>query len=114
VVSTLLALILERKREIGILRLLGANRKQIVRMVLVEALMIGCVSQVTGIVVGLLLSLVLVYVINVQSFGWTIQFSVPLGFVFQSTVLIILTSILSGIIPARAAARIGMLEHADV
>ena len=114
VVSTLLALILERKREIAILRLLGANRKQIVRMVLVEALMIGCVSQVTGIVVGLLLSLVLVYVINVQSFGWTIQFSVPLGFVFQSTVLIILTSILSGIIPARAAARIGMLEHADV
>jgi putative ABC transport system permease protein len=114
VVSTLLALILERKREIGILRLLGATRKQIIRMVLLEALMIGCVSQATGVVVGLLLSLVLVYVINVQSFGWTIQFSVPLWFVLQSTALIILTSILSGIIPARAAARVGVLEPGDV
>ena len=108
IVSSLLTLIIERKREIGILRMIGAGRRQIMKMVLIEAVMIGGISHATGIIVGLLLSLVLIYVINVQSFGWSIQFSLPVAFLVQSTALILLTSLLSGIFPAWKASLAGM------
>jgi putative ABC transport system permease protein len=52
-----------------------------------------------------LLSLVLIYVINVQSFGWTIQFHLPVPFLLQSSALILLAAALAGVYPARRAAR---------
>ena len=75
--ATLLTLVLERRHELSMLRLIGATRRQVVRVVVIEAALIGGASQAIGLVVGLALSLILVYVINVQSFGWTIQFRVP-------------------------------------
>ena len=52
------------------------------------------------------LSLILIYVVNVQSFGWTIQFHLPLGFLAQSTLLIAVTTALAGLYPARIAIRL--------
>lgn len=106
VVSTLLTLILERRREIAMLRLIGADRGQVRRMVVIEAALIGGISQGIGLVIGLLLSLLLVYVINVQSFGWTIQFHLPVLFLLQSSALILIATALSGIYPARRAAEL--------
>ena len=106
VAATLLTLVLERRRELVVLRLVGAGRPQIRRMVVIEAAMIGLVSQGLGLVVGVALSLILIYVINVQSFGWTIQFHLPLGFLVQSTVLIAVTTALAGLYPARVASRV--------
>ena len=77
VISTLITLILERRGEIAVLSFIGATRAQIRRMIVVEAVLIGGVSQMVGVFIGLMLSLVLIYVINVQSFGWTIQFHFP-------------------------------------
>ena len=106
VAATLLTLVLERRRELAMLRLVGAARSQIQRMVVVEAAMLGSLSQVLGLGVGVVLSVILIYVINVQSFGWTIQFDLPVGFLAQSTVLIALTAALSGLYPGRIASRI--------
>ena len=111
VASTLLTLILERRRELSILRLVGADRRQVRRMVLIEAGMIGVVSQAIGLLIGLLLSLLLIYVINVQSFGWTIQFHLPVGFLIQSSILILVATVISGLYPARAAARLPATEQ---
>lgn len=111
VASTLLTLILERRREIAMLRLIGADRGQVRRMVVIEAAMMGGISQGIGLVVGLLLSLVLVYVINVQSFGWTIQFHLPLLFLLQSSALILIATALSGIYPARRASQLYVAEQ---
>ena len=72
-------------------------------MVVGEAVLIGAVSQAIGIVVGLALSLVLIYVINVQSFGWTIQFHLPAAFLIQASILMVLATALAGIYPARRA-----------
>ena len=105
VASTLLTLMLERKRELALLRLIGADRRQVRKMVMIEAALLGGVSQGLGIVVGLLLSLVLIYVINVQSFGWTIQFHLPVLFLLQSSVLILVATTLSGLYPANRAAQ---------
>jgi len=101
--GTLVTLVLEREAEFTILRLMGTGRRQIRRMVVGEAVIIGGVSQAIGLVVGLALSMVLIYVINVQSFGWTIQFHVPWTFLAQSSVLIVAATALAGLYPARRA-----------
>ncbi len=105
VATTLLTLILDRKSELTVLRWVGAEQRQIRGMVIIEATLLGAVSQCLGVAVGLLLSLILVFVINVQSFGWTIQFHVPTGFLAQSSLLILVATALSGIYPAYRAGR---------
>lgn len=112
VISTLLTLILDRRREIALLGFLGATRAQIRRMVVIEALLIGGVSQTIGIGIGSLLSMVLIYVINVQSFGWTIQFYFPAGFLIQSSLLILVVTGLAGLYPAAHAARVDAVRFA--
>jgi putative ABC transport system permease protein len=111
VASTLLTLILERRRELAVLRLVGADRRQVRKMVVIEAALMGGVSQSIGLAVGVLLSLVLIYVINVQSFGWTIQFHLPAGFLAQSSVLILIATALAGIYPARRATQLHAAEQ---
>ena len=110
VAGTLLTLVLERRRELSLLRLTGADRRQVRRMVIIEAALIGAVSQGIGLAVGFALSLVLIYVINVQSFGWTIQFHVPLAFLVQSSIAVVIATSIAGIYPARRAAQL-VLSH---
>lgn len=103
VAGTLLTLVLERGRELRMLRLIGALKRQVQRVVVVEAALIGATSMVIGLIVGLALSLVLVYVINVQSFGWTIQFRVPVPFLAQVSLAVVAATALAGFLPARKA-----------
>jgi putative ABC transport system permease protein len=112
VAATLLTLVLERRRELGMLRLIGAARRQVQRLVVVEATLIGAASMAIGLVVGLALSLVLVFVINVQSFGWTIQFRVPWPFLGQVSLAVVAATALAGLLPARRAARL-VVEHEE-
>ena len=81
-------------------------------MVVVEAALLGMLSQTVGLVVGLALSVLLVFVINVQSFGWTIQFRVPTLFLAQVSVVVIVATALAGLYPARRAARL-VVDHDD-
>jgi putative ABC transport system permease protein len=110
VAATLLTLVLERRRELSMLRLIGAARRQVQRVVVIEAALIGAISQILGLVVGLALSVLLVYVINVQSFGWTIQFRVPWLFLAQVSVLVVVATAVAGLYPARQAARL-VVDH---
>jgi putative ABC transport system permease protein len=108
IAGTLLTLILEREHELITLRLVGTGPRQIRRMVVGEAIVLGAISQGIGLVVGLVLSLLLIYVINVQSFGWTIQFHLPTAFLIQSSVLMVAATALAGLYPARRAVRLTM------
>jgi putative ABC transport system permease protein len=103
VATTLLTLVLERRKELAMLRLVGAGRRQIGRMVVLEAATLGVMSQALGLVVGVLLSMILIYVINVQSFGWTVQFDLPVWFLVRSTVLVAVATAVAGLYPARVA-----------
>ena len=105
VAATLLALALERRRPLAMLRLLGAERRRIRRMVVIEALLLGVVSLGIGVAAGVLISLILIYVINVQSFGWTIQFHLPLAFLLRAALLVLAGAALAGLYPARLAGR---------
>ena len=110
IANALLALVLERRRELGILRYLGASRSQLRDLVLFESGLLGLLASAAGLVLGLVLSLVLIYVINRQSFGWTIQFSLPVGFLSVATLAVFLVTCLSALYPARQAARIDPVE----
>ena len=110
VAGTLLTLVLERRRELSLLRLTGADRRQVRRMVIIEAALIGGISQGIGLAVGFALSMVLIYVVNVQSFGWTIQFHVPAAFLVQASIAVIIATSIAGIYPARRAAQL-VLSH---
>jgi putative ABC transport system permease protein len=108
--STLISLIYQRQREIGLLSLVGATPRQIRRVILAEAVIVGGVSQLLGIAIGIVLAVVLIFVINVQSFGWTIQFHLPLGLLVQSTVCVLGGSAAFGLYPAVRAANIDALQ----
>jgi putative ABC transport system permease protein len=110
IINSLNALIIERQRDIGIFRAVGAFRRQVEKTVLIEAGMIGLFSLILGLLCGFLLSLLLIHVINKQSFGWTIQFSMPLRSLIESILVVMITSVAAGLIPARRAARMNAVD----
>jgi putative ABC transport system permease protein len=110
VVSTLFALVLERRREIGLLRYLGLRTRDVRRMVYAEAGFIGLLGGLLGVGIGVLLSLLLIFVINRQAFGWLIELHMPYDFLAEALVLVIVVAIIAGIYPASVAARIRTAE----
>jgi putative ABC transport system permease protein len=104
ILNTLTALTLQRGREIGILRAIGAFRGQVRKVVLVEAGAIGVLGTLIGSACGIVLALLLIYVINRQFFGWSIRLRLEPAIFLQTLVLMLLTSIAAGILPARYAA----------
>lgn len=108
--NSLLALVLDRKREIGLIRYLGGARDQVRRMILTQAGVIGLLASSLGLALGMALSLLLIYVINKQSFGWTIQFHPPVPLVAGALLLVWLVTVLAGIYPARFAAKLEPAE----
>ncbi len=108
--NSLLALVLDRRREIGLLRFLGASPRQIRRMVLVEAGFLGLLANLLGLALGAVLSLLLIYVINKQSFGWTIQFHPPMAMLAGALSLIWITTVAAAWYPARVASRLDPID----
>jgi len=108
IINTLSALILERNREIALLKVMGMSRRQITGTIVLEASLIGLTAMVIGVVTGYALSWVLIYVINKQSFGWTIEFAPPLALMAACLGITLLATVLAGLVPARLANRIPM------
>ncbi|TMQ71387.1 MAG: FtsX-like permease family protein [Candidatus Eisenbacteria bacterium] len=104
VTGTLTALILQRGREIAVLRAIGATRGQVQGIVLVESGLIGLFGAVLGAVCGLALAMILIHVINRQYFGWTIRVRLAPGVFLQAIPLMVASALLAGIAPARRAA----------
>ena len=105
IVNTLVTAVLERRRELATLRAIGASRRQVERLIQWEAVYLGAIGALLGVVAGLVLAWVLIAVINKQSFGWTIRMMVPVGLVSQAVVLAIGAAWIAGYLPARWAAR---------
>lgn len=110
VAGALLALVIDRRRELSLLRFLGAARGQIRRLILCEAGLIGLLAVIGGVVLGGVLSLVLVFVINKQSFGWSIQFHTPVAILLGALTLIFTATLLAGLYPARVALALNPIE----
>jgi len=108
--GALISIVIDRRREFGVLRFLGGTSAQIRKMILVEAGLIGLLANVLGLALGYVMSLVLVYVINKQSFGWTIQFHWPVAVLLASLSAVYVATLLAGLFPARLAVRLDPIE----
>ncbi len=106
--NVLWASVVSRQREIGVLRSVGATRAQLLRIVLWEAGLLGLLADLLGLLAGIALSLILIYVINKQSFGWTIQFQFSWWVVIKSSIIALGAALLAGYLPARRAARLNI------
>jgi putative ABC transport system permease protein len=108
IINTLTALILERTRELALLRVVGMTVADVRNMIVIESAILGLVSTAIGIAMGYALSWILIYVINKQSFGWTIEFHTPVRIIVASCAVTLVASALAGLAPARVAARIDL------
>jgi putative ABC transport system permease protein len=83
---------------------------QFQRLTLLETGLMGAVAGLLAMPTGLVLALILVYVINVRSFGWTLQLHLEPGYFLQALVVALTAALLAGLYPAR---RIGRMVIAD-
>jgi putative ABC transport system permease protein len=110
IAGALVALVIDRRRELGLLRFLGAAAGQVRKLILVEAGLLGMLANIAGFGLGVLLSLVLIYVINKQSFGWTIQFHWPVAVLLSALTVVYAATVIAGLYPARVATRLNPIE----
>jgi putative ABC transport system permease protein len=108
IVNTLSMSVIERTREIGVLRALGASRWRVRRTMADESLLISLAGTLAGIVAGLLIGAFWVYGMSTSTFpGITLH--LPLPTLLAMTVLGVVIGVLAAILPARRAARLDPL-----
>ena len=100
IVSALMSIQFERRAEIALFRVLGLTPQEVWLVVTGETGLIGAIAGILAIPLGLILALVLIFVINRRSFGWSMDITLdPMLFV-QSLLLAITAAMIAGMIPA--------------
>jgi putative ABC transport system permease protein len=110
ILSTLMSLQLERSREIGVLRATGMTRRQLWRLSLLETGLIGSTAGLLAIPMGIVLAVILIYIINLRSFGWTLSMQLQPGDFVQAFAIALGAALLAGLYPAW---RMGQMQPAD-
>ncbi|MDX1414736.1 MAG: ABC transporter permease [Candidatus Promineifilaceae bacterium] len=100
VLSALMSLQLERARELGVLRANGMTIHQMWSLTLIETGLMGGTAGLLAMPVGFVLAWILIYVINVRSFGWTLQMQIEPANFIQAFVVSIAAALLAGIYPS--------------
>jgi putative ABC transport system permease protein len=100
VLSALLSLQLDKRRQFGILRAVGLTVRELWRLVMIETGLMGAIAGLLAIPTGYALSLVLIYIINRRSFGWTLQMQVEPAPFIEAFFVAVIAALLAGIYPA--------------
>ncbi|MEM8642313.1 MAG: FtsX-like permease family protein [Cyanobacteria bacterium P01_G01_bin.54] len=100
VLSALMSLQLERTRELGILRANGMTPAQMWQLTLLETGIMGSLAGLFAMPLGYALAWILIYVINVRSFGWTLQMQIQPSYFWQAGLVAVVAALLAGIYPA--------------
>ncbi len=106
VLSALMALQIERARELATLQALGLTTAQLWRLTLTETGLMGATAGLLSLPTGYVLSLVLVYVINLRSFGWTIQLTLDPMVFAQALVISVVAAVLAAVYPMQRLLRV--------
>ncbi|MGE5377402.1 MAG: ABC transporter permease [Bacteroidota bacterium] len=109
VINTLTMSVIERTREIGMLRAVGTTRGQVLRMVLAEAALMGIIGGMLGLATGVILARILFIGMTTMS-GYELKFTLPPASIAVSFVVALLVSQLAAISPALRAARVRIIE----
>jgi putative ABC transport system permease protein len=110
VINTLLAAVLDRTREIGLMRGIGAGKKHVIEMFSAEAFFMGIVGGTLGLCVGGIVGFILTKVVGLQATGWDFPFYYPWPTAITMLIAATLSSVLAGLYPARRAANLNVVE----
>jgi putative ABC transport system permease protein len=105
ILGAMLALQLERARELAVLRALGMTPGQLGGMVTLQTGLIGLLSGIAAVPLGLLMAWILIDVINRRSFGWSMDISISPDVLLSALALSVGAALIAGIYPAYRAAR---------
>jgi putative ABC transport system permease protein len=100
VLSALMALQFERAREIGVLRAFGLTPPQVWVLVTSQTGLMGLLAGLLALPVGIVLALVLVFVVNRRSFGWTLELTIGPAVLLEALLLAVAAAVLAGLFPA--------------
>jgi putative ABC transport system permease protein len=110
VLSALMALQLERTRELGVLRANGLTPGQLGGLIGAQTGLMGLAAGLIALPLGVVMALVLILVINRRSFGWTLEVQVPPEALIGGLVLALVAALLAGVYPALRMARTSPAE----
>jgi putative ABC transport system permease protein len=97
------ALVLARRREFGVLRHLGMTKAQVGAMLATEGLVVSTIGLIVGLTLGFAISLILIHVVNRQSFHWGMELSLPWLALASFAVVLIGASMLTALTSGRHA-----------
>ena len=110
ILSALMALSLERRAEFAVLRALGITPAELRNLLFFQTGLMGLIAGVLALPLGVLMSWILVSIINVRSFGWTMDFSVSPVVLLESVLLAVVAALLAGWYPARKLSQLSPAE----
>ena len=103
VAATFSAQTLARAKEFGMLRHVGVTRRQVLLVIGTEGALLTALGIAVGFVLGWVISLVLIFVVNPQSFHWTMQLHMPWQMLASVATLLLLSSALTAVLAAAKA-----------
>ena len=110
VLSALLALQLDRRREYATLEAIGLDPEGLEKLTYLETALMGISASLMALPTGLLLALILIHVINVRSFGWTIQLTPAAGPFLQAILVGLVASLAAAVYPVSRLRKMTVAE----
>jgi putative ABC transport system permease protein len=100
VLSALMALELERRRDYAIMRATGMTRRELTLLVLTQTSILGLSAGLLAIPLGLVMADLLIQVVNLRSFGWTMEMRIPPMTLISGVLIAWVAALLAGVYPA--------------
>ncbi len=100
ILNAMMSLQLDKLRQLGILRAIGLTARQLWGLVALETGLMGSVAGLFAMPTGYLLAVILIYIINRRSFGWTLQMQIDPAPFIQAFLIAVGASLLAGLYPA--------------
>jgi len=107
ILSALMSLQLEQTRQYGVLRAIGMTPRQLWNYTLIQTGLMGMTAGALALPIGMALALILIYVINVRSFGWTMNLILLPEELLLAFGVAVLAALAAGLYPAGRLARMG-------
>lgn len=110
ILSALMAYQLEKVKEIGVLRATGVTPRQVWGMIGLQSGFMGAISGLLAVPLGIVMAIILIMVINIRSFGWSMQMTISTGTILEALAIAVGAALLASIYPAWKMSRISLAE----